>query len=234
MQTPNLLEVAKRRVYRSARQHWVTERVQYLLRRNPTLNLPDIDLELDLNPGDVIIDCGANVGDVSSRFARAGATVYAFEPNPICFGILSRRFRAMPMVHCLNKGVMDKACELTLRSAMPHGIWDEVDASVASTVLPNAIESNDYALRETNIECVDLDRFIRSLGVRIRFLKLDIEGAEIPVLNRLLDMRTLDLVDLVAAETHERQIPRLREPTDALRHRIAEMGLEQKIRLDWP
>jgi len=228
------LALTRSQAYRAARRHWITERLQYMLRHGSKLSLPDIDLELTIDPGDIIVDCGANVGNMSSRFARTGATVHAFEPNPVCFDILKRRFRAMPMVHCYNLGVMDHACTQTLRSAMPHGDWDEVDASVASTFIPDAIESPDYELRETSVECVDFDSFIRSLGSRVRFLKLDIEGAEIAVLNRLLDTRAIDLIGLVAAETHETQMPQLREPTDALRRRIAEMDLEHKIRLDWP
>jgi FkbM family methyltransferase len=234
MAAPTRFQLAKRHAYRGVRRHWTIERLQYLLRRNPRLSLPDINLELTLDPGDIIIDCGANVGNISSRFARAGATVYAFEPNPLCFDILMRRFRAMPMVHCFNQGVMDRACTLTLRSAMSHGVWDELDTSVASTLLPDTLDSSCYKVRETTVECIDLDAFIRSLGMRVRFLKLDIEGAEIAVLNRLLDTQTIDLIDLVAAETHETQMPPLREATEVLRRRIELMGLQQKIRLDWP
>src|SRR5215213_9742927 len=35
-----------------------------------------------LKPGDLAIDCGANVGEITARMRASGATVYAFEPNP--------------------------------------------------------------------------------------------------------------------------------------------------------
>ena len=35
-----------------------------------------------LKPGDVAIDCGANVGDISKRLLASGADVIAFDPEP--------------------------------------------------------------------------------------------------------------------------------------------------------
>jgi hypothetical protein len=67
----------------------------------------------------------------------------------------------------------------------------------------------------------------------VRVLKLDIEGPENAVLNRLLDTGTIILVDLVVAETHEWN-PTLLAATNALRERIDGEGLAAKVRLDWP
>ena len=91
----------------------------------------------------------------------------------------------------------------------------------------------DVAISETVVECIDLDAFIRGLERRVRILKLDIEGSEIAVLNRLMDTGAIHLVDVVVVETHERLSPDLQISTDALRKRIAAEGLETKIRLDW-
>jgi hypothetical protein len=88
-------------------------------------------------------------------------------------------------------------------------------------------------MESSTAECIDLDAFIRRLGRRVRVLKLDIEGSEIAVLNRLLDTGTINLVDLVVAETHEWN-PNLLAATNALRERIDAEGLAAKVRLDWP
>jgi hypothetical protein len=71
------------------------------------------------------------------------------------------------------------------------------------------------------------------LRKRVRLLKLDIEGAEIPVINQLIDSSTIDLIDLLVVETHEKQQPSLIEETDRLRNRIRELGYNSKFRLDW-
>ena len=228
----------RKTAYRKIRYHWITERIQYELRRDPTLKLSQKrglanHFEMKVNPGDVIIDCGANIGDVTSLFARAGATVYAFEPNPMCFSILSSRFSALPLVHCFNQGVMDRDCKLTLSTPDPHERWDALETTIVSSFIQGAMHSDKYTVREVEIECIDIDRFVRSLARRVRLLKLDIEGAEIAVINRLMDAGSIDLIDLIAAETHEGVITPLKDSTDALRRRIQHLGLEHKIRLDW-
>jgi FkbM family methyltransferase len=90
-----------------------------------------------------------------------------------------------------------------------------------------------YSIRETQVQCIDLSEFIFSLQRRIRFLKLDIEGSEIPVLHKLIDTGAIRSIDLVGVETHERLSPRLKDETNALRERIRSEDLGNRIRLDW-
>src|SRR3546814_4893063 len=49
-----------------------------------------LDAAKRLRPGDIAIDCGANVGRFTRPIAEGGATVHAFEPNPDAFAELSR------------------------------------------------------------------------------------------------------------------------------------------------
>ena len=208
----------------------MVERAQQMFRMSPTLHLEPIDLRVEINPDDVLIDCGANIGAITSKLARTGARVYAFEPNPLCFSVLSRRFSLTPNVTCLNKGVMDRKCTLELVTPNAHEKWDEFDTSTGSTVMLNQLPAGTS---KTSIECIDLSEFIFSLNQRVRFLKLDIEGAEICVIDGLIDTKATDRVDLIVVETHERQLPFLREQTDRMKQRISESGLQGKFRLDW-
>jgi FkbM family methyltransferase len=250
------VESFKKSIFRRVRYLGTVERIWSAIKYDPRLSLP-IGIELDVVPGDIIIDCGANVGNVTSLFARTGAIVYAFEPHPLCFSILTRRFNLMSNVFCNNVGVMDCSCVLALRTVGAHQQWDAIDVTVGASFIIdweekiNLIEQlktsgaltavdpilysthQNLDVTETQVECLDLDVFIRGLKKRVRLLKLDIEGSEIAVLNRLLDSGTIDFIDLVVTETHEKWIPSLREGTDALRHRIEAAGLTDKIRLDW-
>ena len=45
-----------------------------------------------LRPGDLAIDCGANVGDISARLLASGADVIAFDPEPFAVEKLRQRF----------------------------------------------------------------------------------------------------------------------------------------------
>src|SRR3546814_4183293 len=47
-----------------------------------------LDAAKRLRPGDIAIDCGANVGRFTRPIAEGGATVHAFEPNPDAFAEL--------------------------------------------------------------------------------------------------------------------------------------------------
>ena len=197
---------------------------------SPRLLLNQIGLELNIDHNSALIDCGANVGDVTSALARTGANVYAFEPNPLTYAILSKRFSSTPNVKCFNRGVMDRECTLTLVTPVAHDHYDDIDMTVASSFLMN--DANTEAVK-TEIACIDLSAFILGLNKRVGVLKIDIEGAEIPVLNRLIDTKTIDLIDLVLVETHEVQQPSLISSTNTLRERIAAASLQSKIRLDW-
>jgi len=65
-------------VYRPA--HWLSRRLQ---RDQLQTYLSDISLYRSLlPPGALCFDVGANIGEKSETFLRAGARVVAFEPNP--------------------------------------------------------------------------------------------------------------------------------------------------------
>ena len=196
--------------------------------------LPEVGMELEVSRGDVIIDCGANVGDLTSRFARTGATVYAFEPHPAAFSVLRKRFLLSSRVRCLEKAVTSEPSSLTLWVPHAYGKWDALDTTVAATVLGGHLQLSDEQIYSVDVESIDLAAFIENLGGRVRLVKMDIEGAEIAVLNRLIDSKAIESIDHIVVETHEKQMPELLEPTHALRAKIEANGLGQKINLGWP
>src|SRR5206468_3699259 len=221
----------KKAIYRYVRYSSWTERLQNVLRREAAVYFAEIDLTVPAAPGDIIIDAGANVGDVTSRCARTGATVHAFEPNPICYSILEKRFAHLPNVQVHNVGLMDKPCSLTLSTPLAHNQYDSIDSTVAASFV--ASSSDGVEMVETEVECIDLASFIRGLAGPVTLLKMDIEGAEVPVLNHLIDTGDIDQVRLAIVETHERFSPELAAATDALRQRLKSEGLDARVRLDW-
>lgn len=205
--------------------------MQNALRRETSVHFGEIELDVPAGPGDIIIDAGANVGDVTSKCARTGATVHAFEPNPVCYEILKRRFALLPNVRTYNLGLMDKPCSLTLSTPVAHEQYDDIDTTVAASFV--APRSGEIEMRETEVECIDLAGFIRDLDRPVTLLKMDIEGAEVPVLNRMIDTGAIDDVQLAIVETHERFSDQLAVATNALRERLSAAGMDRKVRLDW-
>ena len=70
---------------------------------------------IKINAGDVVVDCGANVGIVTAHFAARGAIVHAFEQNPYAFKVLKERFAENKNVHCYNQAVGTKESEKKMK-----------------------------------------------------------------------------------------------------------------------
>jgi FkbM family methyltransferase len=120
--------------------------------------------------GDVILDCGANVGVFTKRaLARGAARVIAIEPAPENLRCLRKNFAseiAAGKVVIYEKGVWDKEETLTMHI-------DPKNSASNSFVsqLPN---TTDLLLPVTTI-----DKLVDELRLaRVDFIKMDIEGAE--------------------------------------------------------
>ncbi len=216
--------------YKNIRWNPAVELLQTQMRRRGHVNFDELNLFVPATKDDIIIDGGANVGGITSKCVRTGATVHAFEPNPVCYDILRRRFAMMPNVHIHNVGLMDRNCTLTLSSPKAHNGFTDIEATVAGSFVA---ESFDTDVEQESIECIDASEFIQSLDRPVALLKLDIEGAEIEVINRILDTGAVDRVKMAVVETHERFSPELAKQTDKLRERISVEGLNDRFRLDW-
>ncbi len=181
-----------------------------------------------LKPGDIAIDCGANIGKITRRMAKPGVTVYAFEPDPSAFKSLVSSVQDLPGVICFNKAVSDHAgtakIYFSTRYAENPEKW-----STGTSLLPEKSNVDPNNFRDC--ELVDLAEFIKRLDRPVKLVKMDIEGEEVKVLHRLIETGVIKKIGKLAVETHER-IPGLKIPTEALKKRIAELKLKN-INLNW-
>ncbi|HEY7647078.1 MAG TPA: FkbM family methyltransferase [Hyphomicrobiales bacterium] len=182
-----------------------------------------------LTPGDIVIDCGANVGEVTNTFAQTQATVYVFEPDPYCFSILEKRFSDCSNVKLFNKAVGIENGAIKLYRAENFTADPEFLSQSSSVYIS---KKNVCDLNAFEVEQIDFIAFVQALPSRVAILKIDIEGAEVPVIEHLLDTNAIERIDYLFAETHEKQIPELAERTVALRKRIA-VERYSNIDLDW-
>ncbi len=186
--------------------------------------------KLDLGPEDIAIDCGANVGDVTLELARTGATVHAFEPNPAAFAVLEERVGDAHNVRLHRQAVLDHAGDARLYLHVDDSS-DPVAASVGSSLLP--YKGNVDVERYVDVEAIDLASFVLALDRPVKVLKIDVEGAECPIVHHLLDTRAIDRVDTALVELHDRHIPELRSENQRLRERIEREGLAARVLTDW-
>jgi FkbM family methyltransferase len=186
-----------------------------------------------LRPGDVVVDCGANRGDVTAELAATGAEVHAFEPDPYNIAKLSDRFAGAANVHLHASAVGISAGSIRLMRAANWEANPEL-ASVKSTVVAggqNIAEGDGIDVAQ-----IDFPAFLRNLVAahgRVAFVKMDIEGAELGLLEALLSEKLFDHIQLTVAETHERKFKDLRPRFAALRQAVAAAYPQTRVNLDW-
>lgn len=182
-----------------------------------------------LGENDIAIDCGANIGLFTLPMALRRARVFAFEPNPHAFQELARRLAPFP-----NVTLREAAVALDKRPVPLHlhlnAQEDPLKWSTGSSLLPfKGNVSRDHAL---TVEAVDFAAFIGALDRPVALLKMDIEGAEVNILHRILDLGLQDRIGHAFVELHDAKIPELRPETERLRERVHASGLTT-FNLNW-
>jgi FkbM family methyltransferase len=166
---------------------------------------------LDVGPGDILVDCGANVGLYTRHMARSGAFVHAFEPDPTAFAALHAALGEAPNVTLHDSAVGLENGEATLHRAADFAV-DPIRRTVASSLLaPTGAAGDAFTVR-----VVDFPAFLRALPQAPKILKLDIEGVEVALIEALVAQDLARTLPDVYVETHERQRPELRARTYAL------------------
>jgi FkbM family methyltransferase len=125
---------------------------------------------LRIQPGDILLDVGANLGWYSvffDRLAPGGAEILAFEPDPINFGLLTHNLRTN---RCDKVTPVMKAVSDVRRTSQLYLYPDKNRGR--HSLIPR--EGREVVAVET----ITLDEFIGERAPRVRFLKLDIEGHE--------------------------------------------------------
>lgn len=182
----------------------------------------------ELMPGEIAVDLGANVGKITERMARPGVIVYAFEPDPRAFQKLQERFKDRPEVICIPKAASDHAGRAPIYFHTEYA-KDPITWSVASSLFREKGNVNQDTFVEVDV--IDIARFILTLEKPISLMKIDIEGEEIRVLNKLIESGLYKRIKHIVVETHER-LPFLKEPTARLKKTISSKGIKN-IDLNW-
>ena len=133
-----------------------------------------------IHSGFSIVEIGANQGYYTSLFQKLvgkNGTIHAFEPLPTTFELLEGSVRFdLPNIHLYNLGTFDTKGEFKFHLPKnDHG---------QATMSPHDCNSwKSREIKEVACSVIKLDEFtpISSLA-KIDFIKIDVEGAELPSL----------------------------------------------------
>ncbi|MEG4519845.1 MULTISPECIES: FkbM family methyltransferase [unclassified Microcoleus] len=132
-----------------------------------------------VQPGQLVFDVGANIGQKADIYAAAGAKVICFEPQPNCVNILTEKYQHNQNIAIVNKGLAEQAGTMQLSVC--------TDANYIST-FSKKWQTGRFANYEWNqtvtVEVTTLDEMIEVWG-RPHFCKIDVEGFEYQVLQGL-------------------------------------------------
>ncbi len=123
-----------------------------------------------VQPGDVVLDCGANVGTFTrTALARGARLVVAIEPTPSTVESLRRNF----------------ASEIAAGRVIvyPKGVWDRVDTLDLAVGSDGNTTGNSFVFgrdltTKVKVPLTTIDLLVAELNLpKVDFIKMDIEGA---------------------------------------------------------
>ena len=174
----------------------------------------------------IFLDCGGNLGRAVRAFFKVfpDATeyeVFSFEPqvrlNKFYKGLLNERVRL------INKAVWTHDGEIDFHFT----------ANVKGSTLFLDKAKDEGHVKTVTVPCIDLSTWIaRKFDRRdLILLKMNIEGAEYPILERMLAERTIAYVDDLYVSPHVQKVKGVTKH----RHRALVQDLERAgVPMKWP
>ncbi|WP_457093128.1 FkbM family methyltransferase [Microvirga sp. P5_D2] len=167
--------------------------------------------------GSVYIDLGANKGDTVAAYLQQNpsAFIFAFEPNPKLAEVLRLRFANNSAVR-----VLEVACWIMDGSTRFYIGHDESSTLVEGKAQNSQFPQFDIDYRNSIfVKTIDiarwmLENFSQSDDIVV---KMDIEGSEYKVLQRLLDTDAIDLIREIRCEWHWNRYPVTREEHERIK-----------------
>jgi FkbM family methyltransferase len=191
-----------------------------------------------LQPGDLVFDVGANIGEFTAAFRDCGARVVAVEPQPRLVAHLRRRYRFDAEVTVVPTALSDHAGEATLYCTAADAL-----ATLEATRTTDAVGAGAELEWTTSIRVPlrTMDMLVAEHGEPL-LVKIDVEGHESEVVRGLTRSRPSlffevnpessdDVLDLLAERGYTEFLLRLGEQSHwvssspdtaaAMRERIA-------------
>lgn len=152
----------------------------------------------------IYIDGGAYNGDTVEQFISWGqvfgdisdATIYAFDPNPNFeqqwLDVYERQIKHVKDI------VFEQSAVWIDDEGLEFSLWKE--SEIGSTVMKD--KRNWYAGKVIGVPSFDFSQWLKQFEGQEIYVKLDLEGAEYPVLKKMIEDGTDKLCKLIFIEWH--------------------------------
>ncbi len=148
--------------------------------------------EANLDADSIVLDTGAYTGEWAQEILdRYNPTIHSFEPDPRNFKQLAKRAQENPRLIPYRFGLGDKTETARITLEM-----------LGSTIYSDTPDKQGVPSAEVEIR--DIAETWTSLALdRVNLMKINIEGAEFPLLERMIEVDLLRKVDCFMIQFHE-------------------------------
>jgi FkbM family methyltransferase len=164
----------------------------------------------------IVFDVGANNANETKHFLDNGATVYAFEPNPIMINDMKTRLGKLPNFNLVESAVSDYEGTATFNLAGPNDPSNPMNHSIGypnygSSSLLDFQEGLDKTwagrrdlatFAKISVNVMRLDTFVKKHNIKqIDYLHVDTQGQDLSVLKGLGEYLSIVKKGVVEAPT---------------------------------
>jgi FkbM family methyltransferase len=157
---------------------------------------------VNLRPGDLVLDIGANQGFYSCYAAYQGARVIAFEPDTESYATLTRNLK--------RNGFTDRViarCQAVGRETGQIDFYTTPMLGGGMNTTSAEFATYFHHAKSRKVDCVKFSDILGAIpDERVRLCKLDCEGAELDILGSL-DISHAERIDAFALEYHPQAYP---------------------------
>lgn len=186
-------------------------------------------------PGSICIDCGTNIGLVTDIFNHLGCLIYAFEPHADLYKFLQYKYKDKKNVTLYQKAILDQNGLIPFQTSTYEHV-NYLGCSQGATVEKITFYGDKAFESLYDVETVDLCEFIENTivkdNLRVYILKIDIEGSEFQVLEKLIAKELYQHIDYIFCETHEQLVDNGMEKMNRLKNLISQKNIKN-IYFDW-
>jgi len=199
------------------------------MRRYTRIDLETVFSKLPPNP--VIVDLGANQNIFLPESVFNGAAeVHAVEPDPAIFEVLRERVGGLKNVILYNVAIGATDGSVPFYRQKQFDPQDAGRYSIGASIFAGHQAVNHDAT--ITVSQIGILTFLEKIGKHVDLMKVDIEGAEVPMLETLLSSPLAQNVSVILVETHEHVLPELVDRTHAIRKRVKTLS-RPYIDMNW-